>query len=94
MTKYFLPFFSLFLFGQAWSPRMKDWLKKKGLEALLENLQFKLYFNVINNLYNQKQVENIHIIINDFKHTSSGYGYGYGYGYGSSGYGYYENEEN
>ncbi|MEZ7929530.1 MAG: polysaccharide biosynthesis tyrosine autokinase, partial [Flavobacteriales bacterium] len=50
--------------------------------------------NVINNLYHQKQVENIHIIINDFKHTSSGYGYGYGYGYGSSGYGYYENEEN
>ena len=50
--------------------------------------------NVINNLYQQKQVENIHIIINDFKHTSSGYGYGYGYGYGSSGYGYYENEEN
>jgi len=49
--------------------------------------------NVINNLYNQKQVENAHIIINDFKHTSSGYGYGYGYGYGSSGYGYYENEE-
>jgi tyrosine-protein kinase Etk/Wzc len=39
-------------------------------------------------------VKNIHIIINDFKHTSSGYGYGYGYGYGSSGYGYYENEEN
>jgi len=50
--------------------------------------------NVINNLYHQKQVENIHIIINDFKYTSSGYGYGYGYGYGSSGYGYYENEEN
>ena len=36
--------------------------------------------NVINNLYRQKQVENVHIIINDFKHTSSGYGY-------------YENEE-
>jgi len=49
--------------------------------------------NVINNLYRQKQVKNINIIINDFKHTSSGYGYGYGYGYGSSGYGYYENEE-
>ena len=49
--------------------------------------------NVINNLYRQKQVENIHIIINDFKHTSSGYGYGYGYGYGSSGYGYYEDDE-
>jgi tyrosine-protein kinase Etk/Wzc len=50
--------------------------------------------NVINNLYHQKQVKNIHIIINDFKYTSSGYGYGYGYGYGSSGYGYYENEKN
>jgi len=49
--------------------------------------------NVINNLYRQKQVENIHIIINDFKHTSSGYGYGYGYGYGTSGYGYYEDEK-
>jgi len=47
--------------------------------------------NVINNLYRQKQAKNINIIINDFKHTSSGYGYGYGYG--SSGYGYYENEE-
>jgi len=47
--------------------------------------------NVINNLYRQKQVKNINIIINDFKHTSTGYGYGYGYG--SSGYGYYENEE-
>ena len=71
---------------------------------LMQNADVNLYvvrhnysktsaLNVINNLYRQKQVENIHIIINDFKHTSSGYGYGYGYGYGSSGYGYYENEE-
>jgi len=49
--------------------------------------------SIINNLFNQKQVKNVHIIINDFKHTASGYGYGYGYGYGSTGYGYYENEE-
>ena len=48
---------------------------------------------IINNLYSQKQVENIHIIINDFKYSASGYGYGYGYGYGSSGYGYYEEEK-
>ena len=72
---------------------------------LMQNADVNLYvvrhnysktsaLSVINNLYRQKQVENIHIIINDFKHTSSGYGYGYGYGYGSSGYGYYENEEN
>ena len=48
--------------------------------------------NTINNLYSQKQVKNVHIIINDFKHSDSGYGYGYGYGYGTSGYGYYEEE--
>ena len=71
---------------------------------LMQNADINLYvvrhnyskagaLNIINNLYQQKQVDNIHIIINDFKHSSSGYGYGYGYGYGSSGYGYYENEE-
>ena len=49
--------------------------------------------NIINNLYEQKQVQNLQIIINDFLHTSTGYGYGYGYGYGTSGYGYYENEK-
>ncbi len=48
---------------------------------------------IINNLYNQEQVKNVHIIINDFKQSSSGYGYGYGYGYGSSGYGYYETDD-
>jgi len=47
--------------------------------------------SIINNLFQQKQVKDVHIIINDFKHTSSGYGYGYGYD--TSGYGYYENEE-
>ena len=46
--------------------------------------------SIINNLFNQNQVKNVHIIINDFKHNSSGYGYGYGYEYGTSGYGYYE----
>tara|TARA_B100000902_G_scaffold25426_1_gene30550 strand:+ start:3809 stop:6235 length:2427 start_codon:yes stop_codon:yes gene_type:complete len=51
--------------------------------------------NIINNVYNQKQIKDIHIIINDYIYTDAGYGYGYGYGYGSSdGYGYYENEEN
>jgi len=49
--------------------------------------------NIINNLYNQKQVKNIQLIINDFKYTESGYGYGYGYGYDASDYGYYENED-
>ncbi len=48
--------------------------------------------NVINNLYNQEKIKDIHIIINDYKYKGStyGYGYGYGYGYSGSGYGYYE----
>ena len=49
--------------------------------------------NIVNNLYEQEQVENLQIIINDFKNTTSGYNYGYGHAYGSSGYGYYENED-
>jgi len=49
--------------------------------------------SIINNLYNQEQVKNVQIIINDFQHTSSGYGYGYGYGYATNGYGYYEDED-
>ena len=46
--------------------------------------------SIINNLHQQEQVKNVHIIINDFKHSASAYGYGYGYGYGTSGHGYYE----
>lgn len=48
--------------------------------------------SIINNLYEQEQVKNVNVIINDFKYSSTGYGYGYGYGYGTSGYGYYEEE--
>jgi hypothetical protein len=53
------------------------------------NYTKKDMLNVINNLYDSKQVENINIIINDYIVSSSSYGYGYGYVYGS-GYGYYE----
>ena len=45
--------------------------------------------NIINDLFDTKQVNNLNIIINDYLVTSSSYGYGYGYGYGN-GYGYYE----
>ena len=48
---------------------------------------------IINNLYDQQQIKDVHIIINDFKQSSAGYGYGYGYGYGTSGYGYYESDD-
>ena len=46
--------------------------------------------SIINNLYSQNQVKNVHIIINDFKHSAAGYGYGYEYG--AYDYGYYDDE--
>ena len=47
--------------------------------------------NVINDLYDNKQIKNINIIINDYQLSSNSYGYGYGYSYGyGNGYGYYE----
>ena len=47
--------------------------------------------NIINSLYNEQQVKNVHIIVNDFQHSAT-YGDIYGYGYGGDGYGYYEEE--
>jgi capsular exopolysaccharide synthesis family protein len=64
-----------------------------NLYIVRHNYSKRKTLGIINNLYNQKQVENVHLIINDCTHSSSGYGYGYGYGYGASGYGYYENED-
>ena len=60
-----------------------------NLYMVRHNYTKKDMLNVINNLYDSKQVENINIIINDYIVSSSSYGYGYGYVYGS-GYGYYE----
>ena len=67
---------------------------------LMQNADINLYIirhdystikslNNINSLYNDKQVQNVHIVINDFQ-SSSSYGDIYGYGYGGYGYGYYE----
>ena len=47
--------------------------------------------SIINNLYSQNQVKNVHIIINDFKHSTAGYGYGYEYGTYDDGY--YDDDE-
>ena len=71
---------------------------------LMQNADINLYIirhnystvkslNIINSLYNDKQVQNVHIVINDFQ-LSSSYGDIYGYGYGGHGYGYYEEEDN
>ena len=60
-----------------------------NLYVVRHNYTKKNMLNVINDLYDSKQVENINIIINDYIVSSSSYGYGYGYGY-EKGYGYYE----
>ena len=62
-----------------------------NLYIIRHNFSKSKTLSIINNLYNQEQVKNVHLIINDFKYTESGYGYGYGYG--TSDYGYYENED-
>ncbi len=69
---------------------------------LMQNADINLYIirhdystikslNIINSLYNDKQVKNVHAVINDFQ-LSSSYGDIYGYGYGGYGYGYYEED--
>ena len=62
-----------------------------NLYVVRHNYTKKNMLNIINDLYDSKQVENINIIINDYIVSASSYGYGYGYGYGyEKGYGYYE----
>jgi capsular exopolysaccharide synthesis family protein len=62
-----------------------------NLYIIRHNFSKSKTLSIINNLYNQEQVKNVQLIINDFKYTERGYGYGYGYG--ASDYGYYENED-
>ncbi|MAR39207.1 MAG: hypothetical protein CMD22_00715 [Flavobacteriales bacterium] len=60
-----------------------------NLYVVRHNYTKRNMLNIINDLYDTKQVQNLNIIINDYMLSSSSYGYGYGYGYGN-GYGYYE----
>ena len=53
----------------------------------------KKMLSIANNLFENKRVNNLNIIINDYEYSQSVYGYGYGYGYGVDGYGYYEEDE-
>ena len=57
----------------------------------------KRMLSFVNELFENKRVANLNLIVNDFNQNQSiygygGYGYG-GYGYGGDGYGYYEQEE-
>lgn len=65
-----------------------------NLYVVRHNYTKRNMLNIINDLYDTKQVKNLNIIINDYMVSSSSYGYGYGYSYGySGGYGYYESKE-
>ena len=62
-----------------------------NLYVVRHNYTKKNMLNIINDLFETKQVNNLNIIINDYMVKSNSYGYGYGYGYGyENGYGYYE----
>ena len=60
-----------------------------NLYVVRHNYTKKNMLNIINDLFETKQVSNLKIIINDYVVKPSSYGYGYGYSYGN-GYGYYE----
>ena len=60
-----------------------------NLYVVRHNYTKKNMLNIINDLFDTKQVNNLNIIINDYLVSTASYGYGYGYGYGN-GYGYYE----
>lgn len=59
------------------------------------NYTRKIFLRKINEMYEEKRVSNISLIINDIAGDTVGYGYGYGYRYGSHSYryGYFEEEE-
>jgi len=54
----------------------------------------KIFLRKINEMYEDKRIRNICLIINDIAGETVGYGYGYGYRYGGYGYqyGYFEEE--
>jgi tyrosine-protein kinase Etk/Wzc len=57
-----------------------------------QNVTRKQSLDLINNIYVNKKIPNLSIILNAVKTGSgNGYGYGYGYGYGH-GYGYYKED--
>jgi tyrosine-protein kinase Etk/Wzc len=59
------------------------------------NYTRKLFLRKINEMFEEKRIHNICLIINDIAGDTVGYGYGYGYRYGGYGYhhyGYFEDE--
>lgn len=59
------------------------------------NYTRKIFLRKINEMYEEKRIQNVCLIINDIEGESVGYGYGYGYRYGGYGYqyGYFEEKE-
>jgi len=52
----------------------------------------KDYLDQINEIYHQKKVKNLGLVLNAIKRGSGGYGYGNRYGYYTTNYGYYEED--
>jgi tyrosine-protein kinase Etk/Wzc len=74
------------------------------LFIIRQRYTFKKQIGLIDELYSNKKMPRISLLINDIKATAGyggyygygGYGYGYGYGYGSNnsnGSGYFDNGE-
>ncbi len=57
------------------------------------NYTLKKQVNLIKELYEEKKLPHLSIVINDISGSSGGYGYGYNYGYGY-GYGYGNTKQN
>ena len=60
------------------------------------NYTRKLFLRKINEMYEEKRIQNVCLIINDIAGETVGYGYGYGYRYGGYGYqygGYFDDVE-
>ncbi len=54
-----------------------------------QDYTFKQQIELVNDMYKNKKLPSMSIVVNDVKASKSAYGYGYGYGYGYSyGYGY------
>lgn len=59
------------------------------------NYTRKIFLRKINEMYEEKRIQNLCLVINDIEGETVGYGYGYGYRYGGYGYqyGYFEGED-
>lgn len=59
-----------------------------SLYVIRGGLAPKSAISLVNNIYKEKRLNNLHLVLNGFSENRYGYDYNYGYGYGYGGYGY------